>query len=70
MARKRDKTSSKQSYDSLSGSISISDSEAGRAGRVYAGPRVRVRRGRRGKFPNGEVVTIRCSLSEAIGIGQ
>ena len=23
----------------------------GRGGRVYAGPRVRVRRGRRGKFP-------------------
>lgn len=41
-----------QSYDSLFGSMSRSDSEGGSAGRTYAGPRVRVRRGRRGKFPS------------------
>ena len=29
----------------------MSDSEGGRAGSVYAGPRVRVRSGRMGKFP-------------------
>jgi hypothetical protein len=29
----------------------MSDSEAGSAGSVYAGPRVRVRRGRMGKVP-------------------
>lgn len=63
-ARKSDKTSSMQSYDSLLGSISISDSEGGSAGRTYAGPRVRVRRGRRGKFP-GEIAVSR-NVTEVI----
>jgi hypothetical protein len=31
--------------------MSMSDSEDGSAGSVYAGPRVRVRRGRMGKVP-------------------
>lgn len=51
-ARNRDKTSSRGSYDSLSGSTSRSDVSGGRAGKVYAGPRVRVRRGRRAKLPD------------------
>lgn len=53
LARKRDRISSTQSYDSLSGGTSISETPAGSGGRVYAGPRVRVRRGRTGKLPEG-----------------
>lgn len=51
LARYSERTSSRQSYDSLSGSISRSDDPGGSRGSVYAGPRVRVRRGRIGKFP-------------------
>jgi hypothetical protein len=50
LARNSDKISSTQSYDSLSGETSRS-SVLGSGGNVYAGPRVRVRRGRIGKFP-------------------
>jgi hypothetical protein len=50
LARKSERTSSSASYDSSSGA---GDWFAGReeAGRVYAGPRTFVRRGRRGKLP-------------------
>ena len=54
LARKSDKISSTQSYDSLSGDTSRS-SVLGSGGNVYAGPRVRVRRGRMGKFPSQEI---------------
>lgn len=40
-----------QSYDSLSGGTSRSEMLEGSGGRVYAGPRVRVRRGRTAKLP-------------------
>lgn len=53
LARKRERISSTQSYDSLFGSTSVSSAPEGSGGRVYAGPRVRVRSGRRGKFPVG-----------------
>jgi len=54
LARNRDRISSTQSYDSLLGSMSVSEAEGGSGGRAYAGPRVRVRSGRRGKFPGAE----------------
>lgn len=52
LARKSDRISSTQSYDSFSGVTSKSAVLGGSGGRVYAGPRVRVRRGRMGKLPN------------------
>lgn len=50
-ARKSERTSSKGSYESDSGETSRSEVPAGRGGRMYAGPRVRVRRGRREMLP-------------------
>lgn len=43
----------------------------GSGGRVYAGPRVRVRRGRTGKFPSfksGQMVTLVGSWEKAIDV--
>lgn len=53
LARKSERTSSKGSYESDSGETSRSEVPAGRGGRMYAGPRVRVRRGRREMLPRG-----------------
>ena len=55
LARYKEIISSRQSYDSLSGSMSNSDDPAGSGGSVYAGPRVRVRRGSKGKLPDAVV---------------
>lgn len=50
-ARKSERTSSKGSYESESGETSRSEVPGGRGGRMYDGPRVRVRRGRREILP-------------------
>lgn len=50
-ARKSERTSSKGSYESESGETSRSEVPGGRGGRMYDGPRVRVRRGRREMLP-------------------
>ena len=50
-ARKSERASSRMSYDSDSGSISVGSVFGGRAGRVYAGPLVLVRNGSRGVLP-------------------
>ena len=51
LARNKDRISSRQSYDSESGSTSNALVPAGSCGSVNAGPRVLVRSGRSGKFP-------------------
>lgn len=51
LARKSESTSSKGSYESDSGETSRSEVPTGRGWRMYAGPRVRVRRGRREILP-------------------
>ena len=53
-ARKRERISSRGSYDSWDASIVRSVTSAGRGGSWIAGPRVRVRRGRRAKLPAEE----------------
>lgn len=50
-ARKSERTSSKGSYESDSGETSRSEVPGGRGGRIYDGPRERVRRGRRAMLP-------------------
>lgn len=52
LARKSERTSSKGSYESESGETSRSKVPGGSGGRMYDGPRVRVRRGRREMLPN------------------
>lgn len=51
LARKSERTSSKGSYESESGETSRSEVPGGSGGRMYDGPRVRVRRGRREMLP-------------------
>lgn len=55
-ARKRARISSRGSYESCEASMVSSVTSAGRAGSVMAGPRVRVRSGRRAKLPGGSSV--------------
>lgn len=62
MARNSDSDSSRISYDSESGSTSFGFEPAGRAGRVYAGPLVRVRSGRSGKLPAKVSLSVQKTL--------
>lgn len=61
-ARKSERTSSKGSYESESGEISRSEVPGGRGGRIYDGPRDRVRRGRSAMLP--------ISYLLAFGLGE
>lgn len=56
LARKSERTSSKGSYESESGETSRSEVPGGSGGRMYDGPRVRVRRGRREMLPISSLV--------------
>jgi hypothetical protein len=65
LARKRARISSRGSYDSCDASMVSSVTSAGSAGSCCAGPRVRVRRGRRAKLPEISV-SLSASLVEGV----